>query len=416
MPNLPSVERPTTDVPHPVLGGRPKTRHEHVYLDYHASTPCDPRVVEAMLPFFIETFANPSSSIHAQGRQAAEAVQRARSRVAQAIGAAAGEIIFTSGATESNNLAIQGAARCAPEGRRKVLATTIEHKCVLESCRWLAKHEYNFELIPVGVDGLVDLAALVDLVDEQTAIVSVQAASNEIGTIQPMAEVAQVVHRSGALLHSDAAQALGRIPIDVGFWGVDLLSVSGHKCYGPKGVGALYVRGGARSAPLEPLVFGGGQEAGLRSGTLNVPGIVGFGKACEIARQEMNKESVRIGQLRDWFEKMVQSSVDGVSQNGSITRRLPGNSSLRFDGVDAEALIANLPRVALSTGAACTSGALEPSHVLTAIGLSREQANSTIRVGLGRFTMVDELEIAAKEICDVVKKIRSIGNDFESID
>ena len=383
---------------------------EQVYLDYHASTPCDPRVVEAMLPFFIETFANPSSSIHSQGRQAAEAVEKARTQIAQTIGAASGEVVFTSGATESNNLAIQGAVRYAPAGRRKVLATAIEHKCVLESCRWLASHGYDFAVIPVGEDGLVDLGALVDLVDERTALVSVQAASNEIGTIQPIAEIAQVVHRAGALLHSDAAQALGRVPIDVGSWGVDLLSLSGHKCYGPKGVGALHVRGGARSAPLEPLVFGGGQEGGLRSGTLNVPGIVGFGKACEIAREEMGRESVRIGRLRDWFERIVQSGVDGVSRNGSCARRLPGNSSLRFDGVDAEALIANLPQVALSTGSACTSGALEPSHVLTAIGLSREQAYSTVRVGIGRFTMEDELEFAARGICDAVRKIRSIGN------
>jgi len=363
-----------------------------------------------MLPFFIETFANPSSSIHAPGRQASEAVERARAEVAQTIGASSGEIIFTSGATESNNLAIQGAVRFAPVGRRKVLATAIEHKCVLESCKWLASQGYDFEVIPVGEDGLVDLGALVDLVDERTALVSVQAASNEIGTIQPIAEIAQVVHRAGALLHSDAAQALGRIPIDVGSWSVDLLSLSGHKCYGPKGVGVLYVRGGARSAPLEPLVFGGGQEGGLRSGTLNVPGIVGFGKACEIAREEMGREAIRLGRLRDWFERIVQSGVDGVSRNGSFARRLPGNSSLRFDRVDAEALIANLPQVALSTGSACTSGALEPSHVLTAIGLSREQAYSTVRVGIGRFTMEDELEFAARGICDAVQKIRSIGN------
>ena len=408
MSNLPSLGVSSATQAGKVRGARRAVHREQVYLDYHASTPCDPRVVEAMLPFFIETFANPSSSIHAQGRQAAEAVEGARAQIGQTIGAAAGEIIFTSGATESNNIAIQGALRCAPADRRRVLATAIEHKCVLESCRWLANHGYEFEVVPVGADGLVDLGALVELVDERTALVSVQAASNEIGTIQPIAEVAQVVHRAGALLHSDAAQALGRISIDVRAWGVDLLSVSGHKCYGPKGVGGLYVRGGARSAPLEPLVFGGGQEAGLRSGTLNVPGIVGFGRACEIAQVEMSRESVRLGRLRDWFEKRVQVGVEGVCRNGSIERRLPGNSSLRFDGVDAEALIANLPQFALSTGSACTSGALEPSHVLTAIGLSREQAYSTVRVGIGRFTMEDELEFAVHEICNAVMRIRSI--------
>src|SRR6266571_1402184 len=373
-------------------GASRATRREQVYLDYHASTPCDPRVVEAMLPLFIETFANPSSSIHAQGRKAAETVEKARAHVGQAIGAAAGELVFTSGATESNNLAIQGAVRCEPAGRRKVLATAIEHKCVLESCRWLGNHGYVFEVIPVGEDGLVDLAALVDLVDDRTALVSVQAANNEIGTIQPIAEVAQVVHRAGALLHSDAAQALGRIPIDVGPWGVDLLSLSAHKCYGPKGVGALYVRGGARSAPLEPLVFGGGQEAGLRSGTLNVPGIVGFGRACQIA-----------------CEEVVLDSVSRVQRNGAISRRLAGNSSLRFEGVEAEALIANLPEIAVSTGSACTSGALEPSHVLTAIGLSRQEAYSTLRIGLGRFTMESELEYTATRIAEAVSRIRGLA-------
>ncbi len=408
MSNLPSLEASSATLAETARGASRATHREQVYLDYHASTPCDPRVVEAMLPFFIETFANPSSSIHAQGRQAAEAVEKARAQIAQTIGAASGEVIFTSGATESNNLAIQGAMRCAPAGRRKVLATAIEHKCVLESCRWLANHGYDFEVIPVGEDGLVDLGALVDLVDERTAIVSVQAASNEIGTIQPIAEVAQVVHRAGALLHSDAAQALGRIPIDVGPWGVDLLSLSGHKCYGPKGVGALYVRGGTRSAPLEPLVFGGGQEAGLRSGTLNVPGIVGFGRACEIAQEEMSRESVRIGLLRDWFEKLVLDAVRDVQRNGALSRRLSGNSSLRFQRVDADALIANLPDIALSTGSACTSGALEPSHVLTAIGLSREEASSTVRVGIGRFTMQSELHYAADRISQVVDRIRQI--------
>lgn len=408
MPNLPSLEPSSATLAETARGGSRATRREQVYLDYHASTPCDPRVVEAMLPFFIETFANPSSSIHAQGREAAEAVEKARAQVGQAIGSASGELIFTSGATESNNLAIQGAVRCAPAGRRKILATAIEHKCVLESCRWLGRHGYTFELIPVAEDGLVDLAALVDLVDERTALVSVQAASNEIGTIQPIAEIGQVVHRAGALLHSDAAQALGRIPIDVGQWGVDLLSLSGHKCYGPKGIGALYVRGGSRSAPLEPLLFGGGQEAGLRPGTLNVPGVVGFGKACEIARVEMPAESRRIGQLRDWFEKLVLERVQDVNRNGALSRRLAGNSSLRFDGVDAEALIANLPEFALSTGSACTSGALEPSHVLTAIGLSRDAAYNTVRIGIGRFTMEQELEYAAARIAQVVERIRSL--------
>jgi len=389
--------------------GRRSSPLEHVYLDYHASTPCDSRVVEAMLPFFLETFANPSSSVHTQGRRAAEAVEQARARVALAIGAAAGEIVFTSGATESNNLAIHGAARAASGGRKKLLAISVAHKCVLSTCKWLSTQGYEFAAIPVTGDGAVDLAALVDLVDDRTILVSVQAANNEVGTIQPIAEVAQIVHRAGALLHSDAAQALGRIPMDVDLSGVDLLSLSAHKCYGPKGVGALYVSGGVRKAPLEPLLYGGGQEGGLRPGTLNVPGIVGFGRACEIAAEEGPIESRRVGRLRDWLESLVLEAVEDVHRNGALSRRLPGNSSLRFDGVEADALIANLPDIALSTGSACSSGAIEPSHVLTAMGLSREQSYGTVRLGIGRFTMEDELEYAAHRICDAVTKIRSTG-------
>lgn len=408
MPHLPSLEGPSSTL-EPLAGIGPVNTRQRVYLDYHASTPCDPRVVEAMLPFFIETFANPSSNIHVPGREAADAVRTARVSLARTIDAAAGEIVFTSGATESNNLAIQGAARGAPASRRKILATAIEHKCVLESCKWLGKQGYDFHVIPVAEDGLVDLSALVDLVDDRTALVSVQAASNEIGTIQPIAEIAQVVHRVGAVFHCDAAQALGRIGIEVGSWGVDLMSLSAHKCYGPKGVGAIYIRGGAQAAPLEPLVFGGGQEGGLRSGTLNVPGIVGFGKACELVQTDLPAESARTARLRDWFESLVLDNVPGVQRNGAISRRLPGNSSLRFKGIEAEALIANLPEVAVSTGSACTSGALEPSHVLTAIGLSREDAYSTLRIGIGRFTMESELEYAARRISQVVSRIRSIS-------
>lgn len=360
-----------------------------------------------MLPFFLETYANPSSSVHAHGRRAAEAVEMARAQVANAIGAAAGEIVFTSGATESNNLAIHGAARAAPRDRNKLLATAVEHKCVLETGKWLATQGYEFVTIPVSRDGVLDLGALVDLVDERTILVSVQAASNEVGTIQPIGEVAQIVHRAGALLHCDAAQALGRIPVDVVQWDVDSMSLSAHKCYGPKGVGALYLNGGPRRASLEPLLFGGGQEAGLRPGTLNVPGIVGFGKACDIVVEGLSVESRRVGRLRDWLESLLLGGLEGVHRNGALARRLPGNSSLWFDGVEADALIANLPEIALSTGSACSSGALEPSHVLTAMGLSREEANRTVRIGIGRFTMEDELAFAAERIGEAVAQIRT---------
>lgn len=409
MPNLPPVRTQGRHASSPNARSLPQAGgRKRVYLDNHASTPCDPRVVEAMLPFFIDSFANPSSSIHLQGQEAARAVDQAREEVADTIGSSAGEIVFTSGATESNNLAIQGVARFAHQQRRRILASTIEHKCVLESCRWLGGNGFEFVPIPVLRDGLVDLSALVDLVDQQTVLVSVQAANNEIGTIQSIPEIAQIVHRTGALFHCDAAQALGRIPIDVGEWGVDVMSLSAHKCYGPKGVGALFVRGG-RAAPIAPMFFGGGQEMGLRSGTLNTPGIVGFAKACQIARDEMPEESARLGHLRDWFERTVLGTIEGVSRNGALSRRLPGNSSLYFAGVEAEALIANMPGIAISTGSACASGALEPSHVLTAIGLSRADAYGTLRVGLGRFTMEMELEYAISQLRQAVGVVRGLA-------
>jgi cysteine desulfurase len=367
-----------------------------VYLDYHASTPCDPRVVEAMLPFFIESFANPSSS-HRQGRAAAAAVSHARSQVAGVLGASPGEIVFTSGATESNNLAVLGAARAAPATRRKIIVSAIEHKAVMEPAVWLERSGFEVVRLPVETDGCVDLYELANSVDERTAIVSIQAANNEIGTIQPISEITQIVHRAGALFHCDAAQALGRIPVDVIEWDVDLLSMSGHKCYGPKGIGALYIRGGPRNAPLEPLFAGGGQEGGLRPGTLNSPGIVGLGRACELIAEDP-AEGARLAHLRDRFEQDLQRQLPWISRNGPNVRRLPGNSSIRIPGVDAEAMIANLPDVTLSTGSACTAGALAPSHVLLAIGLTRAAAHETVRVGIGRFTMEEDLRYAVERI------------------
>lgn len=382
-------------------------RQKRIYLDYHASTPVDPRVVEAMLPYFLECYANPSSAIHEPGREAAEAVERAREQVAAAIGALAGEIVFTSGATESNNLAILGVARAAPPDRRKILVSAIEHKSVLEPAKYLRKEGFEVHLIPVDRDGLLDLGALADLVDESTLLVSVQAANNEIGTIQPVLEVVQLARRVGALVHCDAAQALGRMPIDVKLWGVDFISLSAHKCYGPKGVGALYVAAGPRTAPIEPVAFGGGHEVGLRPGTLNVPGIVGFGKACEIAIQELPIESERVARLRNRFEREITAAVEEVRINGAATRRLPGTSSLLIHGVDAEALVARAYPVILSSGSACSSGALEPSHVLTAIGLSRQQAYSTVRLAFGRFTSDSDLPVVLETMVDAISQIRS---------
>jgi cysteine desulfurase len=359
-----------------------------------------------MLPFFLECYANASSTLHREGLRAARAVEDARTGIAAAIGAAAPEIVFTSGATESNNLAIIGAARGRPHGRSKIVVSAVEHKCVLNAARHLEAIGCEVCVAPVLSDGTLDLGALVDLVDERTALVSVQAASNEIGTVQPISEIAQIVHRVGAVFHSDAAQALGRLDIDVGLWDVGLMSLSAHKAYGPKGIGALYVRGGARRAPLEPLLYGGGQEDGLRSGTLNVPGIVGFGQAAKLASELRAADTERIRALRDYLEMRLLADLDGVRRNGAIQSRLAGNSSLLFEETDAEAILARLPEFALSTGSACSSGAIEPSHVLTAIGLSRADGHRTIRVGLGRYTSRGEIDLLVERLVSAVTEVR----------
>lgn len=376
-----------------------------IYLDNHATTPCDPRVLEAMLPYFTEAFGNPSSALHRHGRVAAEAVERAREQVAGLIGAQPREIVFTSGATESNNLAILGAARGDQTGRRRILTTPIEHKAVLEPSRQLAGQGFELVWLPVDARGRADAEAARRLINDDTLLVSVQAANNEIGTIQPVAEIAETAHRHGAIVHCDATQAVGKIPFDVGGWGVDLASLSAHKLYGPKGVGALYVNRGFRKGWLRPLVLGGGQEAGVRSGTHNVPGIVGLGEACEIAGQEMAREWARVSGLRDSLEERLRSAIPNLQINGDLDNRLPGNSSLSFPGVEADALILNLPDLALSMGSACNSGTVEPSYVLTAVGMRREVANSTVRIGWGRFNTPDEVGFAADLIVKAYQRL-----------
>ena len=392
--------QPRTSLPRQDRLGKDRrlVQQRAVYLDYHASTPCDPRVLEEMLPYFLDTFANPASSIHAAGRKATGVVETARARVASAINAEPEEIVFTSGATESNNLAILGASAAAPEERWRVLASAIEHKSVMAPCGALSKQGFAFEELPVDGDGLLDLGALAEVVSAETFLVSVQAVNNEIGTIQPVRAVVQIAHAAGALVHCDAAQALGRIPIDVSSWGVDLLSLSGHKCYGPKGVGALYVRGGARGAPIRPLAYGGGQEHHVRPGTLNVPGIVGLGAAAEIAEAERESDAVRVVLLRDWFERQLLAAIPHARRNGAINNRVAGNSSITLPSLEAEALIARLRDINVSTGAACTSGAPEPSHVLRAIGLDRAQSYGTLRIGIGRYTLAEELQHATSRI------------------
>jgi cysteine desulfurase len=351
-----------------------------------------------MLPCFTETYGNPASGIHRMGHEAGSAVDQARSQVARLIGASPKEIVFTSGATESNNLAIQGVALAARGDRRRIVTTAIEHKSVLGVCHELSRHGYEVTVRPVDQAGLVALEAVDSAVDERTLLLSVQAANNEIGTIQRVAELVELAQARGVLVHCDAAQAVGKIPVDVDGWGVDLLSISAHKLYGPKGVGALYIRGGPYALPMAPLLIGGGQEWGLRSGTSNVPGIVGLGAACALCQEVMVAEATRVAALRDRLEASLLSALPGLVRNGAIDRRLPNNSNLTLPGVDAEALIANMHGIALSTGAACTSGAPDPSHVLLAIGLSREAAQSTIRVGLGRFNTMADVDICVEAV------------------
>jgi cysteine desulfurase len=377
--------------------------HAPVYLDYHATTPVDPRVLEAMLPYFTETFGNPASASHAWGWRAREAVEAARREVATLVGAAPRDIVFTSGATESNNLAIRGLADLAPPGRRHLVVSAIEHKSVLETAARLEAQGWRVTVARVARDGLIDLEALSEAIGPQTALVSVMAANNEIGVIQPLSEVSRLAHAHGALLHVDAAQAVGKIPVDVDTAGVDLLSLTAHKLYGPKGCGALFVR---RRTRLSPLVVGGGHEHGLRSGTLNVPGIVGLGRACAVCRAEMADEGRRLGRLRDRLLAGLQAGLDGVSVNGSLAHRLPHNLHVSFAGVDGAALLIAVSDIAVSSGSACGSASATPSHVLAAIA-DDAVPSASIRFGLGRFTTEADVDYAIERFSAVVRHLRA---------
>lgn len=368
-----------------------------IYLDNQATTPCDPRVLEAMLPWFSREYGNPHSAEHAMGQQAALAVEAARGRIAALLGASPAEIILTSGATEANNLAIKGLARFAAAGeRRRVITVQTEHKCVLESVRDLASEGFEAVFLPVGADGQLDPAQLEAALRVPTLLVSVMAVNNETGVRQDMAVVSRLAHAAGALLHSDLAQAAGKLGIDVEAPRLDLASISGHKLYGPKGIGALYVRRRPR-VRLAPLFSGGGQERGLRSGTIPTPLAVGFGEACRIAAEDMAPDGARIATLRTRFLARLSAAVPGLRLNGMTngTQPLPGCLSLRFPDVPALALIAACPDLCVSTGSACTSADIAPSHVLTAMGLTAESAARTLRVGIGRFTSAAEIDAAA---------------------
>lgn len=369
-----------------------------IYLDYHATTPCDPQVVDAMLPYFTEQFGNAGSTTHRFGMTAADAVKWARSQIANLIGSRSAEIVFTSSATESNNLALLGTALAHTPKDGCLITTSIEHQSVLAPMRELENRGFRVHILPVDRRGHVDVNELEGLLkSEKTLLVSIQAASNEIGTIQHIAQLAPIVHDAGATFHVDAVQAVGRIPVDVESWDVDLMSFSSHKLYGPKGVAGLYIRGGRRQSPLQPIMYGGGQEDSIRPGTLNVPGIVGIGEAARICGDELPGEMARLAQIRDTFESEILTQHPDTVRNGDPANRLPGNSSMTFT-VEPEALIARLPQLALSTGSACHAGALDPSHVLTAIGLSREQAHLTLRIGIGRFSTQEETLSAASAL------------------
>jgi cysteine desulfurase len=388
---------------------RANRRPQGIYLDNQATTPTDPRVVEAMLPFFTERFGNPHSTAHGFGWEAEEAVEQARGQLAGLIGASPREMIFTSGATESNNLAIKGAARFHRERRPHVVTLASEHKCVLESAGQLSREGHRVDVLPVRPDGLVDLDLLAETATEETAVVSVMAVNNEIGVIQPLAEIAAICHDKGAYFHCDAAQAVGKIPLDVAALGIDLLSISGHKFYGPKGIGALYVRRRPR-VRLEPMIDGGGQERGLRSGTLPTPLCVGLGAAAAIAAEEMESESARISALKTRLLEGIRKRLSGVSLNGHATQRVAGNLNLAFEGVDAEALMRAMPGLAASSGSACTSTAVEPSYVLRALGLPETRARSSIRLAIGRFNTEAEIDRAVDELAAQVARLRSEGS------
>jgi cysteine desulfurase len=377
-----------------------------IYLDYQATTPVDPRVLAAMLPYFTERFGNPHSTGHGFGLEAAEAVEAARAQIAALIGAEPREIVFTSGATESNNLAIKGAARFLKGRRNRVVTLATEHKCVLESVRDLAAEGFEIEILPVERSGLVDLDRLAAALDDRVALLSVMAANNEIGVLQDLAAIGALARARGVLLHSDAAQGFGKIPLDVRAMGIDLMSISGHKIYAPKGIGALFVRYRPR-VRLEPLFSGGGQERGMRSGTLSPALCVALGAAASLAQVEGAAEAERLAALSRRFRDRLGGAVDGVVLNGDAVRRLPGNLNLGFRVVPALGLLSALPGLALGTGSACSSASVEPSYVLTALGLDDTSANESVRIGFGRFTTVDEVDRAVDAIAAAVRSIRA---------
>jgi len=389
--------------------GNPSTQVKlPVYLDNHATTPLDPRVLEAMLPFLSSKFGNAASNSHSFGWEAAAAVEAARRQIAQAIGASPQEIVFTSGSTESDNLAVLGVAEAHRDRGDHIITAVTEHKAILDSCKHLEKRGFRVTYLLVRNDGLIDLDQLKAALSDRTILVTIMAANNEIGVVQPIEEIGRLCQDRGVLFHSDAVQALGKVPLDVRKAHLDLASLTAHKLYGPKGCGALYVRNDHR-VRLEPLIHGGGHENGMRSGTLNVPGIVGFGKASEIAHTEMPEESCRLAGLRNRLRDRLSAALDQVVINGSMEHRLSGNLNMSFLNVEGETLLTGLHDVALSSGSACSSGQTHASHVLKGLGLSDEAAGSAIRFGIGRFNTEAEIDYVAERVIDLVKNLREVS-------
>lgn len=384
-----------------------------IYLDNHATTRLDPRVFDVMKPYFTEIFGNAASRNHSFGWEAEEAVEKARKQIAGLIGATAKEIVFTSGATESNNLAIKGVAEMYAEKGNHIITSVTEHKAILDTCKHLEKRGVRVTYLPVHPNGLVDLDQLRDAITDKTILISVMYANNEIGVIQPIAEIGKIAKEKGVLLHTDAVQATGKIPVNVISDNVDLMSLTGHKLYGPKGVGALYVRRRNPRVQLASQMDGGGHERGMRSGTLNVPGIAGLGAACELCQREMPEESKRLSFLRDRLKNKLMGELDETYINGSMEHRLPHNLNISFAYVEGESLLMGINDIAVSSGSACTSATLEPSYVLKALGAGDDIAHSSIRFGLGRFTTTEEIDYTADKVIDVVRKLRELSPLYE---
>src|SRR6266478_4329767 len=384
-----------------------------IYLDNHATTPVDPRVFEAMRPYFVEVFGNAASRNHSFGWQAEEATEKARKQVASLIGATSKEIVFTSGATESDNLALKGVAEMYAEKGNHIITAATEHKAILDTCKRLEKHGTRVTYLPVQQNGLVDLDQLKAAITDKTVLISIMHANNEIGVLQPIREIGRIARERGVLLHTDGTQAAGKVPVNVLDDNIDLMSISAHKMYGPKGVGALYVRRRNPRVQLTAQMDGGGHERGMRSGTLNVPGIVGLGEACAIAQAEMAKETKRLEYLRDRLKDRLLASIDEVYINGTMEHRLPNNLNVSFAYVEGESLLMGINDIAVSSGSACTSATLEPSYVLKALGVGEDLAHTSIRFGLGRFNTQEEVDYVIDKMVQVVTKLRELSPLYE---